>query len=87
MERKNGYTTGYLLDYEYFSKHYTLIATDISKQIVLENPDLRQQINFIGRLTRNEDQQCFSSLKNKKKKQLFDFDNIQKWKLKRFKIY
>ena len=46
----NDYTTGNLLDYDYFSKHYKLIAMDLSKQIGLENPDLRQQINFIGKL-------------------------------------
>ena len=54
MGRNNYYTTGNLLDYEYFSKHYKLIAIDLSKQIELENPDLKQQINFIGRLERNE---------------------------------
>ena len=54
MGRNNDYTTGSLLDYEYFSKHYKLIAIDLSKQIELENPDLKQQINFIGRLERNE---------------------------------
>ena len=54
MWRNNDYTTGNLLDYEYFSKHYKLIAIDLSKQIELENPDLKQQINFIGRLERNE---------------------------------
>ena len=46
----NDYTTGNLLDYDYFSKHYKLIAMDLSKQIGLENPDLRLQINFIGKL-------------------------------------
>ena len=54
MGRDNDYTTSNLLDYEYFSKHYKLIAIDLSKQIELENPDLKQQINFIGRLTRNK---------------------------------
>ena len=53
MGRNNDYTTGNLLDYEYFSKHYKLIAIDLSKQIELENPDLKQQINFIGRIERN----------------------------------
>ena len=48
--KKNDYITGNLLDYEYFSKHYKLIALDLSKQNGLENPDLRQQINFIGKL-------------------------------------
>ena len=52
MGRNNDYTTSNLLDYEYFSKHYKLIAIDLSKQIELENPDLKQQINFIGRLER-----------------------------------
>ena len=50
MSKNNDYTTGNLLDYEYFSKHYKLIAIDLSKQIELENTDLKQQINFIGRL-------------------------------------
>ena len=48
----NEYTTGNLLDHDYFKKHYKLIAIDLSKQQVLqENEDLIQQINFIGRLT------------------------------------
>ena len=50
ISKNNDYTTGNLLDYEYFSKHYKLIAIDLSKQIELENPDLRQQINFIRKL-------------------------------------
>ena len=50
MSRNNDYTTGNLLDYEYFSKHYKLIAVDLSKRIELENPELKQQINSIGRL-------------------------------------
>ena len=53
MGRNNDYTTGNLLDYEYFSKHYKLIAKDLSWKIELENPDLRQQINFIGGLGRD----------------------------------
>ena len=50
MSKDNVYTTGNLLDYEYFSKHYKLIAIGLSKQIELENPDLKQHINFIGKL-------------------------------------
>ena len=38
------------MDYEYFSKKYKLIGIDLSKQIELENLDLRQLINFIGRI-------------------------------------
>ena len=54
MEKNNDYTTGNLLDYEYFSKHYKLIAIDLSKQIELENPDLKLKMdiqkiaNFLG---------------------------------------
>ena len=47
-------TTGNLLDYEYFSKHYKVIAVDLSKQIELENLGLKQQINFIGRIEENK---------------------------------
>ena len=50
ISKNNDYTTGNLLDYEYFSKYYKLIAIDLSKQIELENPNLKQKINFIGKL-------------------------------------
>ena len=50
MSKNNDYTTDNLLDYEYFSKHYKLIAIDLSRQVELENPDFKQQINFIGKL-------------------------------------
>ena len=36
MSKKNDYTTGNFLNYEYFSKHYTLIPIDLSKQLELE---------------------------------------------------
>ena len=52
ISRNNEYTTGNLLDYDYFKKYYKLIAVDLSKrQVLQENEDLIQQINFIGRLT------------------------------------
>ena len=51
ISRNNEYTTGNLLDYDYFKKYYKLIAVDLSKQQVLqENEDLTQQINFIEKL-------------------------------------
>ena len=62
--RNNDYTTGNLLDYEYFSKHYKLIAIDLSKQIESENLDLKQKINFIEKLEKNEGATMFSSLKS-----------------------
>ena len=54
MSKKKDYTTDNLLDYVYFLKHYTLIAIDLSDQIELENSDLKQQIDFIGKLEENE---------------------------------
>ena len=47
------YTRGNLLNYQYFKEHYKLIAIDLSKQIELENKDIKQQINFIGNLERD----------------------------------
>ena len=41
------YTTGSLLDYNYFKKHYKLVAVDLSKQKELEaDPRAIQQIEF-----------------------------------------
>ena len=47
MSRNNDYTAGNLLDFAYFKKNYKLIATDLSKQSKLKDP---QQISFIGQL-------------------------------------
>ena len=46
MSKNNDYTTGNLLDYEYFLKHYKLIAIDLSKQFVPENPHLKPKKYF-----------------------------------------
>ena len=41
------YTTGCLLDYNYFRKHYKTIAIDLSKHQALDgNPKAMQEINF-----------------------------------------
>ena len=53
MSKNNVYITGNLLDYEYFSNHNKLITIELSKQVELENPDLKQQINFTGKLEEN----------------------------------
>ena len=50
MSKNNDYTTDNLLDFEYFSNHYKLIVIDLIIQAELENPDLKQQINFIRKL-------------------------------------
>ena len=71
MTKNNDYTTGNLLDYEYVKDHYKLIAIDLSKQIKLENLDLKQQINFIGRLEENNGTMFF--IIEKKEEITFDF--------------
>ena len=47
MNNNSDYTTGNLLHFGYLKKSYRLIATDLSKQTKLKDP---QQISFIGRL-------------------------------------
>ena len=49
MGYNDDYTVGNLIDFEYFKKHYKLIAINLSKQKELES-DTVQQINFIGTL-------------------------------------
>ena len=41
MSKNSSYTIGNLLDYDYWSNHYKLIAIDLSRQIELENFDLK----------------------------------------------
>ena len=52
--KRDDYTTGCLLDYQYFKDHYQLIAVDLSKQKELD-ADTRaiQQIEFYGMLNTN----------------------------------
>ena len=71
MTKNNNYTTGNLLDYEYFKDHYKVIAIDLSKQTELKNLDLKQQINFIGRLEENNATMFF--IIEKKEETTFDF--------------
>ena len=59
------------MGYEYFRDHYRLIAIDLSKQTELKNPDLKQQINFIGRL--EEDNATMFFIIEKKEETTFDF--------------
>ena len=46
MSKNNDYTTGSLMDFAYFQKNCRLVATGLSKQTKLKDP---QQINFIGK--------------------------------------
>ena len=63
MSKNNDYTAGNLMDYEYSSKHYRLTAIALSK-IELENFDLKQRINFVGRLEENNATMFFIIEKN-----------------------
>ena len=48
------YTTGFLLDYYYFLKHYQLIAVNLSKQKKLDaDPRAIQRIELYGKLQIN----------------------------------
>ena len=72
MSKNNDYTNDNLLDYEYFSKHYKLIAIDLCKNIELENPDLKQQINFIGKLEKDNGATMFFIIE-KSEETIFNF--------------
>ena len=69
MSSNNDYTTGNLLDFAYFKKHYKLIAIDLSKQTKLNDP---QQINFIGKLSKNTGATMFF-IKEKSGETTFNF--------------
>ena len=59
------YTTGCLLDYQYFKDHYQLIAVDLSKQKKLDaDPRAIQKIEFCGMLNTNS-QVCSVIVKSK----------------------
>ena len=47
MGRNNDCRTGNILDFAYFKEYYRLIATDLSKQTNLKDPE---QLNFNGKL-------------------------------------
>ena len=51
--QRDDYATSCLLDFIYFKKYYKMIAIDLSKQQVLDdNPNAIQQINFTANLDR-----------------------------------
>ena len=73
--------TGNLLDYKYFSNHYKLIAIDWSKQIESENPDLKQQINFIGK-PEDDEATVFSIIENSEKYSFWIFTKFREYHIK-----
>ena len=74
ISKISDYTTGNLLDYNYLSEHYKLIAIDLSKQIELENPNLKRQINFIGKP--EYDRATMSFIIEKSEETTFEFSQI-----------
>ena len=65
------YTTGCLLDYQYFKVHYQLIAVDLFQQKELDvDPRALQQIEFYGILNTNS-QAC--TVLNKSKETVLEF--------------
>ena len=67
------YTTGCLLDYHYFKKHYQIIAIDLNKQQALD-ADTKpiQQINFTANLDSARDTRVLFILEEAKETN-FDF--------------
>ena len=50
------YATGRLLDYDYVKNYYRLIPVDLSRQKRLDaDPKAIQQIEFVGQLTKLDD--------------------------------
>ena len=57
------YTTGSLLDYDYWKNNSKLICCNLSKQKVLDsNPKANQQIEFIYKLGDNDENQVVAEI-------------------------
>ena len=74
--QEDHYTTGCLLDYDYFKNHYKMMAIDLSKQQALDSdPKAIQEINFTGNL----DQQSIIFFINEEAKEtVLDFSQETK---------
>ena len=70
MCNNNYYTTGNLLDFAYYKENYRLIATDLSKQTKLKDP---QQINFIGKIEGENNGVTIFFIIEKSEKTTFEF--------------
>ena len=69
----DNYTSGCLLDYTYFKKHYKMIAIDLRKQQALDaNPKAIQQINFRVNLNTEGNTRFYFTLEGAKET-VFDF--------------
>ena len=70
MSINNNYMTGNLLDFAYYKKNCKLIATDLSKQTNLKDP---QQINFIGKIEEQNNGVTFFLIIEKSEETTFEF--------------
>ena len=62
------YTTGFLLDFNYFKEHVKLIPIDLSKQQAPDaDPKAIQKINFIRKLEHTEGAKVFFIIQEAKK--------------------
>ena len=67
------YTTGCLLDSNYFKNYYEMIAIDLRKQQSLDaDPRVIQQISFTGNLDQGEQRAMFTIIQ-KRKETTLDF--------------
>ena len=68
MSRNDDYTTGNLLDYLYHQNYYELIGIDLSRQT---NTNFPQEINFVGKLEKDDGAMFFIAKKQQKTIQIF----------------
>ena len=65
------YTTGFLLDYQYFRDNYKMIAVDLSRQQALDaDPRAIQQVNFTANFDRAGDTRVYFILDESKETKL-----------------
>ena len=70
ISKNNDYKTVNLLDFAYFKENYKLIAIYLSKQTKLKGP---QQINFIGKLERQNNGATMFFIIEKSEETTFEF--------------
>ena len=70
MSNNNDYTTGNLLDFASFKENCRLIATDLSRQTKLKDP---QQINFIRKLKNQDHGATMFFIIEKSEETIFNF--------------
>ena len=77
IHQVDDYTSGCLLDYNYFNNYYEMIAIDLSKQQPIDvDPKAIQQTNFTGNLNQGEDLNDNTTtffITDKAKKVILDF--------------